>query len=246
MLVSKAGYEIPYVYEGNGDEKQIVIICHGFGSSKESPTAVSMAEKLNEAGIGAVRFDFPAHGESPAEGEFFRVENCINDLASVEEMVSERYPSAEISYFSSSFGAFINLLYISGRPHRGRKSFLRCAAVDMPGIVKGWLTDEDMRKLTEDGYLILDEDYERPLKVVKEFADDLEKTDLFGNFKADNCRLLMIHGTEDETAPYADASRFARMYGIELISVEGSDHRFTPEGAMDRVRACAVDFFGKK
>lgn len=243
MLVSKAGYEIPYVYEGNGDEKKIVIISHGFGSSKESPTAVTMAKKLTEAGMGAVRFDFPSHGESTADSSFFRVDNCIDDLASVEQMIAEKYPEAEISYFSSSFGGFINLLYLSRRAHRGKKSFLRCAAADMPGIVRGWLTEEDRKKLYEDGYLVLDEDYDRPLKVVKEFAEDLEKIDLFRDFTADGTGLLMIHGTEDETAPYADALRFSNKFGIELISVEGADHRFTPEGAMDRVRACAVDFF---
>ncbi|MDO4481276.1 MAG: alpha/beta fold hydrolase [Bacillota bacterium] len=243
MLVSKAGYEIPYVYEGKGNEKKIVIICHGFGSSKESPTAVTMAEKLNDAGIGAVRFDFPSHGESKADSSFFRIENCMDDLASVEQMIADRYPDAEILYFSSSFGGFINLLYISERPHRGRKSFLRCAAADMPGIVRGWLTEEDKKKMFEDGYLVLDEDYDRPLKVVKEFAEDLEKIDLFRDFRPDGTELLMIHGTEDETAPYADALRFSEKFGIELISVEGADHRFTPEGAMDRVRSCAVDFF---
>ena len=242
MLVSKQGYEIPYVFEGKGDEKKIVIISHGFGSSKESPTAVSAAAKFNEAGIGAVRYDHPAHGDSPVDGEYFRIENCLKDLETVENMVAERFPDAEISYFSSSFGAFINLLYISTRAHKGVRSFLRCAAVDMPGIIRGWMSEEDIKEMDEKGYLIIDEDYVRPLKIVKGFCEDLEMINLFEGFKAEGTELLMIHGTADETAPYEDARRFADTYGIKMIDVEGSDHRFTPEGAMDIVRNEALKF----
>lgn len=245
MLVSKQGYEIPYIYEGKGNEKKIVIISHGFGSSKESPTAVTAAARFNEAGIGAVRYDHPAHGDSPVDGEYFRIENCLNDLESVENMVAERFPDAEISYFSSSFGAFINLIYISTRSHRGTRSYLRCAAVDMPGIIRGWMSEEDIKEMDEKGYLVIDEDYVRPLKIVKGFCEDLEMIDLYKGFESKGTKLLMIHGTDDETAPYEDSKAFAQLYGIDLISVEGADHRFTPEGAMDIVREEAVRFINK-
>lgn len=242
--------EIPYVFEGNGDEKLIVIISHGFGSSKKSTTAVSVAEKLNSMGIGAVRYDFPAHGESAVDGDEFRMKNCVDDLERIENMVAEKYPDAEIAYFSSSFGAFTNLIYLSTRKHRGTKSFLRCSAVDMPGIVRDWLSEEDMKEMKENGYLIIDEDYDRPLKVTMGFYEDLQEINLFElageegeGFPSGGTELRMIHGTADDTAPYPDAVKFAEMYGIKLISVEGSDHGFTPDGAMDIVRAKAAEFF---
>lgn len=242
--------EIPYVFEGNGDEKLIVIISHGFGSSKNSNTAVTVAEKLRSAGIGAVRYDFPAHGESEVDGDEFIMKNCVDDLERIENMVAEKYPNAEIAYFSSSFGAFTNLIYLSTRKHRGTKSFLRCSAVDMPGIVRDWLTEEDMENMVKDGYLIIEEDYDRPLKVTLELYEDLQKINLFacdkvsdGGFPSAGTKLRMIHGTADDTAPYPDAVRFSEQYGIELISVEGADHSFTSEGAMDIVRQKALEFF---
>lgn len=126
------GYDIPCLNNLSGGERMAVIISHGFGSSKESPTAQAIAAALPEHGIGTYSFDFPAHGDSPVEGEQLRICNCLNDLAAVEAHVRELMPEADIAYFSSSFGAYINLIYLATRTHVGKKSFLRCAAVDMP------------------------------------------------------------------------------------------------------------------
>ena len=42
---------IPYIANIKGDEKQVVIILHGFDSSKDSPTAKMMLEELPKVGI---------------------------------------------------------------------------------------------------------------------------------------------------------------------------------------------------
>ncbi|MAH42743.1 alpha/beta hydrolase, partial [archaeon] len=48
--------------------KTIVIMCHGFTSSKESGTYINLEKMLNEKGIATFRFDFYGHGES--DGKF--------------------------------------------------------------------------------------------------------------------------------------------------------------------------------
>jgi hypothetical protein len=50
----------------------------------------------------------------------------------MEQIAAEKAPEAEICYFSSSFGAYITLIYLTTREHRGKKAFLRSAAVNMP------------------------------------------------------------------------------------------------------------------
>lgn len=244
-LFSKQGYEIPYVYEGTGEEELLVIISHGFGSSKESTTATTVAKKLSEGGIASIRYDFPAHGESPAEGKDFRIENCLNDLERVEEMARERFPEKTIGYFSSSYGAFINLLYLTKRKPSGKMSFLRCSAVDMPGIVDRWMEDDALLKeMEEKGYVVADEGYVKPLHVYRAFWEDLKKVDLMKGFRRpESVKMRMIHGTADETAPYPDAKAFSERFGIELIPVEGADHSFTVNDAMDIVRAEALRFY---
>ncbi|MBC2724629.1 alpha/beta hydrolase [Desulfosporosinus sp.] len=237
------GYDIPCVNNLSGDERRIVIISHGLGSSKESPTAKSMASALTEHGIGTYSFDFPAHGDSPVDGEKFRISNCLNDLTAVEAHVRELRLGAEIAYFSSSFGAYINLIYLATRTHAGKKSFLRCAAVDMPRLFRNITSQEQYTQLREQGYIMPDFDYIRPLKFTREFYDDLEAHDVFKLCRPDMAEIAMIHGDADETASVVDARRFAKQFGARLTEVKGADHRIMTPGGLDRVIKTAVQFF---
>jgi len=236
-------YDIPCINQLTGAEKMAVIISHGLGSSKESPTAKAVLDALSRRGIGAFSFDFPAHGDSLVDGRTFRVENCISDLGAVEAHARKLCPDAEIAYFSSSFGAYINLIYLSTRKHAGNKSFLRCAAVDMPGILRRDVPPERGKLLETQGYIVLDGGYVRPLTMTRGFINDLETHDVFALYRPGTAELAMIHGTADETAPIGDARRFAHMAGAHLTEVEGADHRFLIPGGMERVVQTAVDFF---
>lgn len=241
-IMGQNGYEIPCVGHPTKGELAVVI-CHGFGSSKESPTALAVDEALRSCGIGTFRFDLPAHGESPAEGDMLRVEACLNDLAAVEAHARAAMPGADIAYFSSSFGAYLNLNYLATREHGGKKSFLRCAAVDMPGLFRRLTTREQYAQLDEQGFFVLKTGYDRPLKITRGFYDDLAAYDVFRLWKRGIAALRMIHGTADETASIRDARRFAEQFGARLIEVEGADHRFQIPGGMERVVRAAVDFF---
>lgn len=242
----RSGYDIPCINNLVDNPKMVVIISHGFGSSKESPTAKAVVAALSEHKIGTCSFDFPAHGDSSVDGEKLRIDNCLNDLASVEDHVSKLQPNAEIGYFSSSFGAYINLIYLATCPHLGKKSFLRCAAVDMPGLFKKMILPEQYAQLETQGYTVMNDDYIRPLKIMKSFYDDLEGHDIFKLFCPNRTKLAMIHGDADETAPIEDARRFAKQFNINLTEVKGGDHRFTIPGGMDQVINAAILFFTEK
>lgn len=237
------GYNIRCLNNLSGGERMAVIISHGFGSSKESPTAQAIAVALPEHGIGTYCFDFPAHGDSPVDGEKLRIGNCLDDLTAVEAHVREIMPQAEIAYFSSSFGAYINLIYLAKCPHEGKKSFLRCAAVDMPGLFRNGTSPELYKQLEEQGYVIPDFGYVRPLKITRGFCDDLEAHDLFKLCRPDMAEIAMIHGDADETASVKDARRFAKQFGAQLTEVKGADHRFMIPGGMIKVIDTAVKFF---
>ena len=237
------GYIIPYLSKVNGNEKTVVIFSHGFGSSKESPAAHAVASVLPKYGIGTYIFDFPAHGNSPVDGERFRISNCLDDLAAIEAHIHELMPKAEIAYFSSSFGAYINLIYLATRPHIGNKSFLRCAAVSMPELFKNNATPEQYTLIDRQGYIIMDYGFIRPLKITREFYNDLQTHDLFKLCRPDMAELAMIHGDADEIAPITEVRRFAKQFGVKLTEVNGADHRFTIPGGMEQVITAAVEFF---
>ncbi|AET68740.1 hypothetical protein Desor_3236 [Desulfosporosinus orientis DSM 765] len=237
------GYNIPGLNNLPRGEKMAVIISHGFGSSKESPTALAIAAALPEYGIGTYSFDFPAHGESPVDGKELRIGNCLNDLAAVEAHVRKLRPNTEIAYFSSSFGAYINLVYLATRRHEGKKSFLRCAAVDMPGLFRKEISQEKYSQLRKQGYIFLDLGFVQPLKITREFDDDLQANDLFKLCRPDMGEIAMIHGDADETASVVDARRFATLFGARLTEIKGADHRIMIPGGRKQVIDAAVYFF---
>ncbi|MBI5228727.1 alpha/beta fold hydrolase [Candidatus Micrarchaeota archaeon] len=57
-----------------------VVLCHGFGSSKDSPERIKLAEKLAERGFVVLRFDFTGSGESEGRFEEKKLEGQIDDL----------------------------------------------------------------------------------------------------------------------------------------------------------------------
>ncbi len=244
IVKGKNGYGIPCIKNLKGDEAKIVLISHGLGSSKESPTVLGLAETLPNFGIGTYSYDFPGHGDSPVDGKQFRIINCLNDLEAVETHISEIAPDAEIMYFSSSFGAYLNLIYLATRPHSGQKSFLRCAAVNLPAIFQNDTRPEYLEPLKKQGFFTMD--YPRPLKVTQEFCDDLARYDVFSLFKANIAEIAMIHGDGDKTAPVEDALRFAAQFSADITIIKGAGHRFMNPGGRTAVLKAATDFFTKE
>lgn len=242
-IPGKNGYPIPCLHNLSGKEKNVCIISHGLGSSKDSPTAGLLARGLGAYGIGVLAFDFPAHGESPVDGSMLSIDHCMDDLASAEARALELAPGAGICYFSSSFGAYVNLLYLSCRPHRGSRSFLRSAAVEMPKLLHA-RTPEELAQLSGRGYLMLDmEGYVRPLKLTREFLADLDAHDLFRLYRRDAAEVAMAHGDRDDTASPEAARRFARQFGAALTVFPGGGHSLNGPGMAERVLRLAGEFF---
>ena len=163
LLSGLNGYDIPCRHTIQGGESMVCLITHGFGSSKDSPPAQLLAGELPRHGIGTLALDLPAHGDSPVDGDALSIRHCLDDLARAEARALELAPGARVVYFSSSFGAYLNLIYLSTRPHRGTRSFLRSAAVEMPLLFHS-PTPEQAEELARQGFLMLDQGYVRPLK----------------------------------------------------------------------------------
>ena len=243
-IPGKNGYEIPVKSCWTG-EKQVLIVCHGFGSSKESPMVQALDERMPREGIGTVSFDFPAHGESPGQEDTLRVPYCMDDLAAVEEYVRSQDPEVEIGYFGSSFGAYITLLYLSQHPHPGAKVFLRSSAVTMPELVKTWLDQRAKEDLARQGWFVPDYDYVREMRITPAFLGDLAEHDLFEKYVPGAATLRMIHGAKDDVAPTGAAREFARRFGAHLTVLPNGEHPLMGPGELETVLDAAADFFSK-
>lgn len=247
FIKSNQGYDIPCLHNISGNEKLVVIIIHEFRSAKFTPTTKALMPALAEQGIGSCCFDFPGHDESPVQGDKFLIENCLNDLSTVENYVKALAPDAEIAYFASSFGAYITLIYFATRTPLGTRACLRCAATDMAGIIERSAAPEAFDELNRNGFIMIDKGPLRPLKFMKELYEDFKKYDLLKTCKTGMGDFIMIHGSNDKTAPLDEAKNFAETFDIPLIIIPGTDHfMFNPPETMDTVVKEAVQFFTKK
>lgn len=236
------GYDIPCLYALTGGEKTVCVVSHGFGSSRSGQTQMMLADAFASAGIGFFAYDFPAHGDSPVDGTALRVGSCLSDLASAEARARQLAPDAELVYFGSSFGGYITLLYLSLYAHAGRRTCLRSAAVDMYGIFDGWMRRDGIA-MPDCGWFEYDLDFYRPVKITREFLDDLRRYDLFRVARRTADRVRLLHGERDEIASPAAAQRYAETFGAELTVFPGGDHRLSVPGAPERVVAETLRFF---
>lgn len=239
---SPHGYEIPCLHNISGSEKLVVVISHGFASDKNSSTGQMLLQELAKHGAAGLCYDLPAHGESRVDGHHLRLPECLSSLQAAEQLAQQLAPQAQIAYFSSSFGAYINLLYLALLPHAGKRSFLRCAAVTMPQLFFADTTAEQRLLLEQQGEILLESGFGRPLIITNGFYEDLAAYDVFALCKPDMAEMRMIHGTDDEEVPLADAQRFAADFAVPLTIVPGADHRFTNPGGMEQVVQEAADF----
>lgn len=242
FLESKHGYAIPCHNCWDGQDR-VLIVCHGFGSSKSSPMVQALNQEMPRHDIGVYSFDFPSHGDSPVWQEGLRVPFCLDDLAAVEDHIRDMAPNARIGYFGSSFGAYITLLHLSRGKAAGKRAFLRSAAVSMPRLVDTWVDDRARADLDRQGYFVPAYDYVREMRITRDFLGDLEAHDVFARYQTGLAQLFMVHGGKDDVAPTADAVHFARQFGAELLVLPNGEHNLMGEGELEQVLEHAAAFF---
>ena len=252
FTVSKANsHKVSCVEQIPDVPKGIVIAVHGFTSSKESPTVQMLLRRLPAAGIGVVGIDLPSHGVEDSYEEELRVGSGIDSIEAAEQYVRERYPDQDIYYFASSFGAYLTALYISTRPHKGRKAFFRSAAVNMPSLfLKDNPSEEEarlMKELDEKGFFEQGFGLGRPVRVTRGFVDDLANNDLFEKFDPERFghhSIAMAHGAEDTVIDPAKAAAFASKYHVTETIFDGEGHSLSNDpGTPDKVADLAIAHF---
>ena len=124
------------------------------------------------------------------------------------------------------------------------KLFCRSGAVNMPDIFRN--PDQQQKaSFDENGYIVLDYDVARPIKVTNEFVGSLMRNDLFENFDKKDADILMIHGDCDEDVSYERVVEFTEKFDIPLITVKNGDHRLSIPGAPEKVFEEVVKFILK-
>lgn len=228
IIPNKYGEKLVGILHETGSV-EIVILCHGFQSSKEYNVMVNLAVSLGNEGISAFRFDFAGNGESEGTFQFANYYREVDDLHAVIQHFSgaKRVISAIVGH---SKGGNVVLLYPS-KYHDIHTVVNLSGRYDLKKGLEERLGKDFMQRIKEDGFVdIKNKTGSVDFRVTEESLLERLSTNMHeACLQIDKeCRVLTVHGSADEVIPVQDALEFAKiMPNHKLHVVEGADHGYT-------------------
>ncbi|XP_042044882.1 putative non-heme chloroperoxidase [Salvia splendens] len=208
---------------------QLVVLCHGFRSTKEYKIMVNLAGALEKEGISAFRFDFSGNGESEGSFQFGNYFDEVDDLRSVVDYFAGSNRST-IAVLGHSKGGDVVLLYAS-KYHDVPAVVNLSGRYDLKRGIEERFGNDFMERLKKDGYIdVKTTKGEVEYRVTEESMKERLNTNMHEACPLidPNCRLLTVHGSADEIIPLEDAKEFAKILpNHELKIVEGANHGYS-------------------
>ncbi|XP_072966510.1 putative uncharacterized protein YDL057W isoform X1 [Typha angustifolia] len=228
QIVNKYGEKLAGMLHQVGSKK-LVIICHGFRASKDDNIMLNLTAALTREGISVFRFDFAGNGESEGEFQYGNYRREADDLRSVISHFSEqKYEITAI--VGHSKGGNVVLLYAS-MYHDVPIVINLSGRFALDGGIEGRLGKEFMQRIKRDGFIdVKDKTGKTEYRVTEDSLMDRLNTDMHAASLSINkeCRVLTVHGSEDEIIPVQDALEFAKLIpNHKLHIVEGANHCYT-------------------
>lgn len=203
------------VFEGEDRNASVVIMCHGYESSKDSPlTQKAFSKKLIERGVSVYRFDFTGHGESEGSLNDITPLQGLDDLNSAVTNLNKK----DFALYGSSFGGYVALLYAS------ENSVLALA-------LKAPVSDYS--------------DPKSPFALSHpRFVEEVKEINIYKRIKNLKCPVLIVHGDKDDVVALAQSKKLyeSLTYDKSLQVIHGADHDIRGED-LEKTYDLIADFF---
>ena len=224
-----------------GEIRRVVLSVHGLGGSTEDDIQTSIAEEMEFFSSATLRFDLPAHGQSPVTDEAFSLENCKTSLLAAAAYAREQYPQVEdLCIFATGFGAYLTLICLEELIALPGKIRL---VVQTPSVLMHE-TLLSMRHVSLPTFRAMGEiafRSKRPLTVKYSFYEELLENLALTTHPIP---MLILHGEFDDYIPMEHIQHLRRLNeDAKLVIIPGASHRFLEEGAWDMVLDLTRDWF---
>ncbi|KAL8223328.1 hypothetical protein R6Q57_018803 [Mikania cordata] len=222
--------------------KEIVVLCHGFQSTKEYSMMVELCLALEKQGISAFRFDFSGNGESEGSFEFGNYRKEVDDLhAVIQHFTAANHGVSAI--IGHSKGGNVVVLYAS--LHHNIPTIVHVSGrYKMDRGIEDRLGIDYLERAKKDGFIdIKTHTGEVSFRVTEESLMERLNTNMHeAGLKINpDCRVLTVHGSADEVIPVEDALEFAKIIANhELKIIEGANHCY--DNHRDKLVAVVLAF----
>ncbi|KAK7388205.1 hypothetical protein VNO78_23014 [Psophocarpus tetragonolobus] len=240
IIPNKHGEKLVGILHESGS-REIVILCHGYRSSKETNVLVNLATALEKARFSSFRFDFAGNGESDGSFQYGYYWREAEDLRAVIQHFHEssRGVSAIVGH---SKGGCVVLLYAS-KYHDIKTVVNISGRYDLKAGIEERLGKHYMEKMRKDGFIDVKRSGNFEYCVTLESLMDRLNTNMHeACIQIDKeCRVLTVHGSSDKVVPVEDASEFVNIIpNHKLRIIERADHSFTNHP--DELASIVVNF----
>ncbi len=221
-------------------EQPIIILCHGFNSSKDSRSYITLEELFNKKNISTFRFNFYGHGESEGKFENITISEAVDDILQAIEFL-KRLGYKKIGLFGASFGG-ISALNAAAETNDLFVLGLKCPVGNYKEReleVKG---KEYIDQWKEKGYVIKDGKGGQH-KLNYTFFEDFDNNDGYKAAEKINIPTIIVHGDADVKVPLEQSKKVASIIkNCKLEVIPGADHYFSKQEDFDKCAELIVEF----
>lgn len=224
--------------------KPIIILCHGFTTSKDNGTNTQLEILLNGKGISTFRFDFFGHGES--EGDFAEItvsEGVDDTLRAIDYLRALGY--FKIGLFGGSFGGITSIMTAS------KTKDLYVLALKSP--VSNYRerdlvckTKEELAEWKKNGYKKHFNSKGKEFRLNYTFFEDYDDNNGYEATKNIHIPTLIVHGDKDASVPVEQSIKTSEILSNgKLEIIEGANHFYDKPGQFQKMLDLVVEFIVK-
>ena len=222
-------------------EKPIIILCHGFSTSKEGRTYVRLEQILNDKGISTFRFDFFGHGESEGKFEEITTFEAVDDIQNAIKFLKES-SYKKIGLVGSSFGGMASIIE-AGETNDLYVLALKSPVSDYRALIHSRVNEQDIKGWEEKGIIDVTGIDGETRKLKYSFYEEAEKVKAYEAAKNIKIPTLIVHGDEDETVPIEQSKRTASIIqNCRLEIIEGADHTYSDTAHFEKILDLISEF----
>lgn len=228
----------------NDVSRPIMILCHGFTTSKDNKTNTQLEFLFNEKNIATFRFDFFGHGESEGKFEDITVSEAADDILCAIEYL-KRLGYAKIGLFGSSFGGAASIIAASKSNDLGIL-VLKSPVGDYLERELSRSTKAQLEEWKNRGYKDYFDSKGNKYKLNYTFFDDFSNNDGFKAAEKIKIPTLIVHGDADESVPIEQSKKIVGILSngkLEIIS--GANHHYSDPEHYKKHLDFVVDFINK-
>jgi len=207
--------------------------------------ARALAAHCRAAGRTCTRFDYLGHGRSSGD---FRA-GTIGRWKADALAILDRVTAGPQILVGSSMGCWIAFLVALVRPERVRGLVGIAGAPDFTeDLVWARLTDDQRRRLEQEGELVYDSAYEdNPVPFTRALIEEGRRHLILRSPIGLSCPVRLLHGMADPDVPYQTSLRLAERLKNAQVTVElieDGDHRLSREEDLDRMLGAVDELSG--